>query len=209
MVREASWGLGAFVWFVAAGGCASATDARIDVVRRFNDARDRGDLTTALSMLTPDARVWYENPTGSGSPWKPGEGPWAGWDACFRSTKRVVGDYQRDGDSVFAVFEETNDYYRLTDREWSRTLLTWYVTDDLKIRGFFVAGIGEFVSKAHTFEEWARQRHPAEYEYLCPDGRIDPRGDRPARMKALLVTWRVESGMPAVGLDEHATPAQP
>ncbi len=176
---------------------ACSSDPRIASVRAFNDARDRGDLAAARAMLTPDAIVWYENPTGPGSPWRPGEGPWAAWDAHFQSSKRLVGDYQRDGDAVFALFEETNAYYRLTERTWSRTLLTWYVNDDGRIRGLIVAGVGESVSRADEFRAWAKEHEAVEYAYLFPSDQLDPTGDRPVRMRALLHKWRAAVGLPA------------
>ncbi len=181
-------------------GCASPCGDRIDVVRRFNESRDRGDLDSAKAMITPGARVWYENPTGQGSPWRPGEGAWAGWDAFFRGTKRIVGDYQCDGDAVWAVVDETNDYYRLTERTWSRTMLTWYVTDDARIRGFFVAGVGQSASRAGEFEAWVKEHHPAEYAYLYPGGRLDPSGDRPQRIRSLLISWRASVGLVPIDL---------
>ena len=46
------------------------------------------------------------------------------------------------------------------------------------------------------FEAWAREHDSDEAEYLMPDGAIDPTGDRPVRMRALLLRWRA-----AVGLD--------
>ncbi|MCC6229933.1 MAG: hypothetical protein IT432_11990 [Phycisphaerales bacterium] len=176
------------------GGCAG--DPKIRVVRAFNDARDRGDISAAMAMLAPEPRIWYEHPNGPGMPWTPGQGPWAGWDRFFGSSKRVLGEYQRDGDAVFAIVEETNRYYQLTERRWSRTMLTWFVTDDHRIRGMLVAGIGESPSRAAEFREWARQNHPSEYAHLFPSDQLDPSGDRPQRMKALLLKWRAAVGLP-------------
>ncbi|MCG3132002.1 MAG: hypothetical protein FLDDKLPJ_02812 [Phycisphaerae bacterium] len=178
---------------LCAAGCV---DARIAAVRRYNELVDGGQMASARSLVAPGARVWYESPVGEGNPWTPGEGSWSGWDRHFNSSKRIVGDYQRDDEAVWAVFDETNGYYRLTERQWSRTMLTWYVDDRGLITGLFVAGVGEPVSRAAEFRTWAKANAPDEYAYLFPDDRIDPTGDRPERMHALLLKWRASTGLP-------------
>lgn len=184
--------LGAVAAVAVLSACAS--DPKVETVRRFNDARERGDLAAARALMTPDARIWFENPVGEGAPWSIGEGAWARWDAHFESRNRHVGDYQRDGDAVFVIVEEDNGYYRLTDRVWSRTMLTWFVNDDLRIRGFMVAAVGESVSRAAEFRRWASEHEPEEFAALFPAGRIDP--SHPARMEALLRKWRAAAGLP-------------
>src|SRR5690242_1996283 len=135
----------------ALGGC---TDAGIRAVQEFNDAADRGDLVRARAYMAPDARVWYENPAGPGEPWTLGEGGYSDWDKEFRTEKQVVGGYQRDGDAVWAVVSETNDYYRLTERPWSRTYLEWRLDERNRIKGLLVAEVGEPTSRSKEFREW-------------------------------------------------------
>ncbi len=200
MARFTLLDLCAALWFATAFVAGCSGDQKVAAVREFTAARERGDLSAARAMLTPDALVWYENPTGPGSPWKIGEGPWAGWDAYFKSSKRLLGDYQREGDAVFALFEETNGYYRLTERTWSRMLLTWFVAEDGRLRGLLVAGVGESVSRADEFRAWAKTHEPTEYAHLFPGDRLDPSGDRPGRMEALLHKWRASVGLPPLDL---------
>jgi len=46
------------------------------------------------------------------------------------------------------------------------------------------------------FETWAREHEPAELDALMPEGRLDPSGDHPVRMRALLERWRADAGLP-------------
>lgn len=187
------------VFALAAGavmsGCA---ETRVSTVRRFNVMRDRGDIEQAKAMVAPDALIWFENPTGEGAPWSPGLGAWAGWDEHFKSRKCLIGDYQRDGDWVVGLFHEDNEFYQLTEREWSRTMLGWRVGTDGRLSGMFVAGVGESADRFDEFVAWARANDPVEIEYLLPNGRIDPTVDRPQRFRAVLNTWRTSIGLQAI-----------
>ncbi|MBL8764090.1 MAG: hypothetical protein JNM07_07465 [Phycisphaerae bacterium] len=109
------------------------------------------------------------------APWTPGHGQRSGRDRLFGPSKRVLGEYQRDGDTVFAIVEESKGYDWLTERRWSRAMLTRFVTDDRRISGMLVAGVGESPSRAAELHAWAGQNHPGEYAYLFPSDRSTPR----------------------------------
>lgn len=174
-------------------GCARGP---VDTVREFNDAIDRSDVAAAREYLAPEARVWYENPTTEGEPWTlSGSSRYAAWDEHFHSHKTLVGDYQVDGPWVWGVFSETNDYYALTGRSWSRVYLAWRVNDGGRIDGLLVAAVGEPRSRVEEFKTWAREHEAAEYGYLFPSGHLDVTGDRAPRMHALLLKWRTSAGL--------------
>jgi hypothetical protein len=175
---------------LALGAC---TDQRIATVRSFNEATDRGDIAAARAMMAPNARVWYESPAGEGEPWTLGKGGYSAWDEFFHTDKRMLGDYQRDGDAVWALFDETNGYYLLTERTWTRTMLTWFVNDQNQIRGLLVTEVGTPVSTSAEFRAWARENDPAEFAAIFPDGRMDT--NEPQRVKALLLRWRAAAGL--------------
>jgi hypothetical protein len=178
-------------FLLALGACA---DQRIATVRSFNEATDRGDIAAARAMMAPNARVWYESPTGEGEPWTLGEGGYSAWDEFFHTDKRMLGDYQRDGDAVWALFDETNDYYLLTECTWTRTMLTWFfVSHKNHIRGLLVTEVGTPVSKSAEFKAWAKENDPAEFNACYPDGRLDT--SQPQRVKALLLRWRAAAGL--------------
>ena len=182
-----------------AGGC---TDPHIRIVQEFRAAVKSGDTELARTFLAEDARMWFENKSGEGRPWKLGGGFWKQWDEYFNATSRPLGAYQvlhePDGAAVWLLNAEMNDFYRLTGRGEKRVLLTWYFDGQRKIRGLQIAGVGKAVDRLEEFREWARSNEPSELEYLMPGGEIDPSGDRPERFKAILERWRGVTGLPAV-----------
>ena len=176
----------------------------VDLVETFRAARKEGDHARVASLLTEDPRIWYGEHEGEGSPWnpaRPGQGRWSGWDDHFEGVSERVTPWTVAGNTVHADMYETNEYYELTERgggSWRAT----YFLEGGRIAGFMVSPVVSPVPGVETpegrgdeFEAWAREHHPEEAEYLMPGGSIDPTGDRPVRMRALLNTWRVEVGL--------------
>lgn len=182
--------------------CRSSSEwpSAITLVEEFRAARTRGDLDTARSYLTENPRRWFEERSGEGTPWVLGDGPWKHWDEHFHSESRL-GELQTDGDRVWVDVTEINDYLRLVDRGASRYRLTWFIEEG-RISGSLIESLEPSSAPRGRTEElltWARANEPEEIEALMPGGRIDPSGDHPERMRALLERWRAAEGLPAIG----------
>ena len=176
---------------------------RIDTVKKFRDARRRGDLAAARAFLAPDARIWFDQAkrTGEGAPWTLEPDDWDRWDEYFHSKTEYSG-WKDLGDRVTAVGHEMNDFYRLTDWTPKPLAFTWWFDGNGKISGFLFHALGEGKDRSR-FDElkaWAKANRPDELAFLMPKGRLDPSGDRPARWRALAVAWRKAVGLPEVPL---------
>ena len=184
---------------------ASRPDARgpLATVEAFRNARARGDTEAAGALLAPDARLWFGAREGPGRPWDlETGGPWAAWDEHFRGRSEPDGPWVVEGDAVSAVMVEHNDYYRLTESAPGRWRGTYFFDERGRIEGFLVApipGAERDQGRRLEFEAWAREHEPGEAQALMPDGEIDPSGNRPARMRALLERWRAAVGLPPPG----------
>jgi hypothetical protein len=193
------------VFALSSAVCAAGTEPdAIQIVQRFREAKEKGNLVQARALLAPDARIWFdmEERKGPGKPWTLQEGPWARWDRFFHS-HTDLRDWKNEGGRVTAVGEETNDFYRLLDWKPKPVLLTYWVDPTGRITAFLfhpVAGAPPARSRLEEFEAWAKKTHPAELDYLMPDGKIDPSGDRPERWRKILVEWRKAEGLPEVPL---------
>jgi hypothetical protein len=180
---------------------AGCVDARVHTVEAFEAARDAGDYETARSYMGDDPRVWWGVREGPGAQWALGGGPWRGWDAHFHGDSARITPWRVDGDRVWADMRESNDYYRLLEREpgfWRRS---YFFDGGDRITGTMIGAVDDPPppsGRDDEFEAWARANHPGELDYLEPDGKIDPTGDRPQRYRALLNTWRASVGLPPI-----------
>jgi len=176
----------------------ATADARIRTVEAFREARERGELGAARALLVDDPRVWYDAVKGEGAPWRLEGGRWRGWDEHFRGRSVRTSPWHPEAGRVWADMAETNDYFRLTESSSSRWRATYLFAEDGRIRGFVVSGVPgrkDDRGRRDEFEAWARACEPDEAEYLMPGGAIDPSGDRPPRMRALLERWRAAAGL--------------
>src|SRR5262249_46730588 len=193
----------------ADAGSGPSVSPRVDVIRRFRQARDRGDFDAARTFLAPDARIWFDmaERKGPGEPWKLGEGTWDHWDRFFHS-RTDYADWKDRGDRVTAVGHETNDYYRLLDWKPSPLAMTWWLDSSGKITGFMFHGMRGPTpdrSRLKEFEAWARKNRPKELDDLKPKGNFDPSGDHPQRWRAILIEWRRAVGLPEIPLGSPTT----
>jgi len=197
----------ASAWFVVA---AADSDPRA-TVEAFRAARDAGDYARARSFLSADPRVWYDSREGPGDPVKLGAGRWSAWDREFNG-HGDPGPWTVEGNTVWAVVEEVNDYFRLLEREdRSRYRITYFLDAAGKIEGYLISAADPAKpspapeDRSAEFEAWARANHPEEWDYLRPGGELDPTGDRAARTRLLLDAWRREVGLPILdaGRDCH------
>jgi len=196
------------VWCGALAGLAA--DHRIETVKKFQAARERGDFEAARALLAPDPRIWFDmdERKGPGESWSLESGDWDRWDHFFHR-KITYSDWKRQGDHVTAIGRETNDYYRLLDWEPRPLALTWWFDSSGKISGFMFHAVRDAPthSRLKEFEAWAKKNRPQEIRYLKPKGRIDPSKDRPERWLALLIEWRNAAGLPEISLP-HPAPAK-
>ena len=167
----------------------------------FRTLLEQGEYDAARALIATDARRWWGERRGEGQPWRIGPqspGPWAGWDAHFRSRKDVV-QWTEGADHATVLIRETNDYYKLLDRGSVLNEVTYFFDENRKIDGLLIRGVGER-PPGHTeeFLEWARVNDPRELAALMPDGEIDPSGDHAQRFRRLLNRWREASGLPAI-----------
>ena len=176
----------------------------IETVKAFRAARDTGDYELARSFLSDAPRVWYEARVGEGYPLKLGAGRYESWDEHFRGHSEL-GPWTVEANSVWAVAEETNDYFRLTERtDVSRYRITYFLDDAGLIEGYMISAADPGTpgppsdSRADEFAAWAEASHPQEWAYLRPSGKLDPTGDRAPRTRALLLQWRETVGLPPI-----------
>ena len=185
---------------VLAAACRATSrgDDLVDRARAFWEAREAGEIERARSMQTSDPRTWWDRREGSGERWTLGTGRWKPWDDHFRG-KSTPGPWRVEGRSVTSLVDETNDYYRLTERGSQPYRLTYYFGTDGKILGELIASVpSNSTGREKEFQAWAKEHEPDEYAYLRPNGRIDPSGDRAPRTRALLLRWRKAAGLPEV-----------
>lgn len=192
-----------FVMLLVAASITGCVSGKIETVRAYRAARESRDDEAARALLSDDPRVWYEKREGPGSPLVIGGGRWATWDEHFRSHS-TSASWRVEDDCIWTIVTETNDYYRLTGREFSRYRQTYFLNGDNQITGSMVSAAPEAIephevplttSRFDEFEAWATVNEPEEFAYLVPEGRIDPTGDRAPRMRALLNRWRATIGL--------------
>jgi predicted enzyme related to lactoylglutathione lyase len=188
---------------VAMAAAADGVDP-VDTVEAFREARDAGDYELARGFLTDDPRVWYGKRAGEGSPWKLGAGRYKAWDTHFNGRSKL-GAWAVEGDTVWTVAEESNDYFRLLEREdVPRYRITYFFDGTGKIEGYMISSAypdrlsPPRKDRFDEFEAWGRREHPEEWEHLRPGGELDPTGDRAPRTRLLLDAWRKEVGLPAL-----------
>jgi hypothetical protein len=193
--------LGLTLLTILLAGCRAS---KIGTVESFRATRDSGELQTARGYLADDPRVWYGEHTGEGMPWTLGTGRYDAWDEHFRSTSDL-GPWQPEGDTVWAVATEWNEYYALTERQGiSRYRITYFFDEHGLIKGYMISGADPgnpgppSTSRIDEIEAWARANHPEEWEYLRPGGQLDPTGDRAQRTRTLINRWRRELGLPTI-----------
>ena len=183
------------------GGCVNS---HVTKVEEFRAARKAGDLDLARSFLTEDPRVWYEEKEGEGSPWTLGGGRWKQWDTHFNG-KSELGPWHIEGDTIWAVAEEMNDYFRLIERQdMPRYRITYYFDERDRLAGYMISAAdpdaesSPMISRYDEFEAWALANDPDEWEYLRPGGSLDPTGDRAERTRVLANKWRATVGLAAL-----------
>jgi len=168
-------------------------------VQEYRDARMRGDLAAEAKFIAPDARVWFEDQHDAGKPLGVGKsGRFAHWDEVFRA-QSTLSEWSVKGNAVSATVLESNDYYRLIERQPRPYRMTWWLDDDERITGVLIESQpGTAKSRMGEFREWAIAHHPEELDYLMPGGELDPTGDRAERWKAILIEWRAFAGLPGL-----------
>jgi len=165
-------------------------------VRRFRNMVEKNKHEEARGLMVAQPRRWWESRDGEGKRWAIGsKGRWADWDRNFRSESDIV-EWKQGLQSVTAVVRETNDYFRLLERGWVTTEMTYYFTPSGKIEGLLIRAVGERPpGRTPEFLTWARANDPVELEAIMPEGEIDPTNDHPGRMRTLLNRWRESVGL--------------
>jgi hypothetical protein len=115
-----------------------------------------------------------------------------------------------EGNTVWAIASESNDYYRLTERKDTPTYrITYYFDDEGLIEGYLISDAHPEKpsppkqSREEEFEKWAAETYPDEWHYLRPEGKLDPSEDRAERTRALLVEWRAAVGLPPLPIEAN------
>lgn len=173
----------------------SPPEERREIVDRYREAKARHDAAAIDALLSDDPRIWFGEKEGEGRPLSPGgRGPWADWDAFFRSESRIESMEEIEGGLRTTVLE-TNDWYRLVDREPKRYWIDYLFTGDDRIAGIFVhsiPGVGRSPDRLEEFRTWAEAHRPGLMDELMPDGEIDPAKAR--LWKEALLEWRRAAG---------------
>lgn len=170
----------------------------VDRVLALREASRAEDYDLARTYVADDCRSWWGQREGEGSPWQPGAGRWHDWDEHFNASSTNLA-WGVGEDSVWTNVHEINDYYRLLDRPGSWYRQTWFFDSDGLVNGVLIGSYENAPAREpgrlEEFEAWAKANAPEEWAYLHPGADIDPTGDRPARMRALLERWRREAGL--------------
>lgn len=191
--------IGLFCVVAADVGCVHPLEQRLAAYRQ---AKKAGDNTIAGTYLAEDARIWFAKKEGPGRPLTPKGGPWKDWDRFFhaqstREDARVVGR------TITYISRETNDFYRLIDRQSNPARVTYYFDDNDRITGMLYQRLvpdgRRPPDRMCEFEKWLDEHHPGELEKLAPGGNIIPELQRAKRWKKLLVQWRQDVGLPPIG----------
>lgn len=184
--------LAGFSWF----GSGCAIPAHVRTIDAYRAAKKRGDLASAAGYLIDDARVWFGKKEGPGKPLRPHGGPYAQWDAEFRSTS-TRDEIRVRGNAVSYVVTEINDFYRLIDGVAGKYRLTYYFADNGKITGRLVQGLSSDSvrppDRRCEFEQWAAKKYPG---LLDAEEMKIP--NQPRRWRSLLTEWRAEVGLPPI-----------
>lgn len=182
---------------LVSGGCTHPLIARVNA---FRSAVKSGDTEAAAGFLTADPRVWFDKKEGPGRPLTVEGGPWRHWDRFFNSTSTADG-FEVRGDTVTYVITETNDYYKLIEREPSKVRITYYMTHDRKIAGRLVSGVPgvkRSPDRLKQFETWQALHHPDATAELAFGTNNPPTVECARRWKDLLVEWRAAEGLTPV-----------
>lgn len=210
-LRLAAWGTTLILtgFFVA----CSHQSKLVEKVEAFRAVRKAGKIEEAQRYLTDDPRVWFDKKEGEGKPMKLGFGPYHHWDEEFHSHGEH-GPWKVEGNTVWAIATEINDYYRLVERKDTPTYrITYFFNDKGLIEGYLISDAhpGEpsppKQSREEEFKKWAQETYPEEWHYLRPEGKLDPSEDRAERTRALLVEWRSVVGLPPLPVEsDNAKP---
>ncbi len=177
------------LWF----GPGCTPPAHVRTIDAYRAAKKRGDLATAAAYLADDARVWFDKKEGPGEPLRPKGGPYAQWDAEFRSTS-TRDEIRVRGNTVSYVVSEINDFYRLIDGVAGKYRMTYYFADDGKIAGRLIQGVSPKSvrppDRRCEFERWAAKKVPGLLE--AEEMKIP---NQPRRGRSLLTEWRAEIGL--------------
>jgi hypothetical protein len=174
----------------------------ITAAKRFRELLRDGDHDAARAMMAKAPRRWFDERSGEGRPWHVGpgkRGPWAAWDEHFGKRSEEIG-WRANDHSATLIYKETNDYFLLLERGWVTNETVYFFDSDGRIEGLLIRPAAGPRSQGRTgeFLAWARENAPEELAELMPDGEIDPSGDHPQRFRALLETWRAETGLPPI-----------
>jgi hypothetical protein len=179
----------------------SRTQQLLPRAQEFRSLIERGDFVAARAFMAENPRRWWESRDGDGQPWKIGpeaNGPWSAWDAHFRSQKDLA-EWREATRSVTVVVHETNDYFRLLERGWVTTEVTYFFDEAGKIEGLLIRATGDRPQgRTDEFLAWARTHDAEELGSLMPGGEIDPSADHPERFRRLLNRWREAAGLESI-----------
>lgn len=172
----------------------------------YRAAKKTHDAELISKYMAKESRIWFDDKTGPGTLRKPtGEGPWAGWDREMKSTGKIL-EYEVIDNKLVTVVTETNDYFKLLDREAKPYLLTYWFDENKKIEGMLVSKMPETKEKSNKYEEfkaWVDVNHPGAIAKLQTDeGNIIPSKENAIRWRKLLIEWRKATGLPEVNLRE-------
>lgn len=177
---------------------AVARDSLIESAMQFNGFVSRDEYDAARLLMAKDPRRWFEMRDGSGGKWEVGPGmggPWSDWDESMHAQKEEL-TWHRGDRSVTLRLRETNDYYQMLDRGWATVDRSYFYDESGHIEGLVISSVFDRPpGRTEEFLEWASISDPDELAYLMPGGEIDPKGDRAARFRALLIRWRKDSGL--------------
>jgi len=150
---------------------------------------------------TDTVKLWFDNKEGSPVlqfKEKAVMGEWIEWDKAMNT--RAWYDslwFDKDANAVKGLFYEENDFYELIGKGATKTLRTYWLNDNNRIKEILIYWIPEEnTTTAEHLEpivKWAMSHDATEIQQLYPEGRLIPSKDNALRWKKLLKEYRADS----------------
>jgi len=202
--------MGIPILFIIAG-CQNQESEKMQAFHKYyaaltNHSEEKWDYSTDT------VKLWFDNKDGSPVlqfKEKAAMGEWLEWDKAMNARSWYDSLwFDKDANAVKGLFYEENDFYELIGKSATKTLRTYWLTDNNRIKEILIYWIPE--ENTTTAEhlgpivKWAMSHDATEIQQLYPEGRLIPSKENALRWKKLLKEYRADSA----ALVEEKKPAR-
>ena len=169
----------------------------IEIVKNYHSAQDQN--SDKIFTYTADTvKLWFEDKSGKPTLIINGnksKGKWREWDEEMRSESMFDSLwYDRNLNAVKGYFFENNDFYKLIGKPPTKTLRTYWLTEEKKIKEIQINWLpkGNIPSDEYLkpILEWAKSNSPRELNNLYENGNLIPSRENARKWKKLLKKYR-------------------